>query len=53
MESLRETTDTAMMARCIELSRIAVTKGEYPFGTVGYNAEAANASWATVLDFLK
>src|ERR1700682_3099537 len=23
-----------MMARCIELSRIAVTKGEYPFGTV-------------------
>src|ERR1700732_104728 len=34
MESLRETTDTAMMARCIELSRIAVTKGEYPFGTV-------------------
>ena len=34
MESLRKTTDTAMMARCIELSRIAVTKGEYPFGTV-------------------
>lgn len=23
-----------MMARCIELSRIAVAKGEYPFGTV-------------------
>ncbi len=23
-----------MMARCIELSRIAVSKGEYPFGTV-------------------
>ena len=23
-----------MMARCIELSRIAVGKGEYPFGTV-------------------
>lgn len=23
-----------MMARCVELSRIAVTKGEYPFGTV-------------------
>jgi tRNA(adenine34) deaminase len=22
------------MARCIELSRIAVSKGEYPFGTV-------------------
>lgn len=26
--------DVAMMARCVELSRIAVTKGEYPFGTV-------------------
>ncbi len=26
--------DRAMMARCIELSRIAVSKGEYPFGTV-------------------
>jgi dienelactone hydrolase len=26
---------------------------KYPFGTIGYNAEAANASWATVLDFLK
>ena len=26
---------------------------EYPFGTIGYNAEAANASWATLLDFLK
>src|SRR5688572_11150888 len=23
-----------MMARCIELSRIGVSKGEYPFGTV-------------------
>src|SRR6202045_4786782 len=34
MESLRETTDRAMMARCIELSRIAVGKGEHPFGTV-------------------
>jgi tRNA(adenine34) deaminase len=34
MDSLRETTDKAMMARCIELSRIAVSKGEYPFGTV-------------------
>lgn len=30
----RDTADTAMMARCIELSRIAVGKGEYPFGTV-------------------
>jgi tRNA(adenine34) deaminase len=29
-----ETTDKAMMARCIELSRMAVSKGEYPFGTV-------------------
>jgi tRNA(adenine34) deaminase len=27
-------TDNAMMLRCIELSRIAVGKGEYPFGTV-------------------
>jgi tRNA(adenine34) deaminase len=29
-----ETTDDAMMLRCIELSHIAVGKGEYPFGTV-------------------
>jgi len=29
-----DTTDKAMMARCVELSRIAVSKGEYPFGTV-------------------
>jgi tRNA(adenine34) deaminase len=29
-----ETTDDAMMLRCIELSRTAVGKGEYPFGTV-------------------
>jgi tRNA(adenine34) deaminase len=34
VDSPQETTDKAMMARCIELSRIAVTKGEYPFGTV-------------------
>jgi len=34
MDSPQETTDKAMMSRCIELSRIAVTKGEYPFGTV-------------------
>jgi tRNA(adenine34) deaminase len=34
MEISRDTTDKAMMARCIELSRIAVSKGEYPFGTV-------------------
>jgi tRNA(adenine34) deaminase len=29
-----EPTDKVMMARCIELSRVAVNKGEYPFGTV-------------------
>lgn len=29
-----DATDSAMMARCIELSRVAVSKGEYPFGTV-------------------
>jgi tRNA(adenine34) deaminase len=29
-----EATDDAMMLRCIELSRIAVGKGEYPFGAV-------------------
>jgi tRNA(adenine34) deaminase len=34
MDPLREKTDKAMMARCVELSRIAVEKGEYPFGTV-------------------
>ena len=34
MDSSQEATDKAMMARCIELSRIAVSKGEYPFGTV-------------------
>jgi dienelactone hydrolase len=28
-------------------------RAEYPSGTIGYNAEAATASWATVLDFLK
>jgi len=33
-DSARETTDHAMMLRCVELSRIAVAKGEYPFGTV-------------------
>jgi tRNA(adenine34) deaminase len=32
--SSRETIDNAMMLRCVELSRIAVGKGEYPFGTV-------------------
>jgi tRNA(adenine34) deaminase len=34
MDSSRNATDKAMMARCIELSRIAVSEGEYPFGTV-------------------
>jgi tRNA(adenine34) deaminase len=34
MDSSREATDKAMMARCIELSRLAVGEGEYPFGTV-------------------
>jgi len=34
MKLSRETTDKAMMARCVELSRIAVSKGEYPFGCV-------------------
>jgi tRNA(adenine34) deaminase len=34
VEGSRESTDAAMMARCVELSRIAVTKGEYPFATV-------------------
>jgi dienelactone hydrolase len=28
-------------------------RAEYPFGTIGYNGEAAKASWATVLDFLR
>jgi tRNA(adenine34) deaminase len=34
MDSSGEATDRAMMARCIELSRIAGEKGEHPFGTV-------------------
>jgi tRNA(adenine34) deaminase len=35
MDSSREEeNDKAMMARCVELSRIAVGKTEYPFGTV-------------------
>jgi len=34
MDSSQEATDNVMMARCIELSRIAVSEGEYPFGTV-------------------
>jgi tRNA(adenine34) deaminase len=34
MDPSREATDRAMMSRCIELSRIAVSEGEHPFGTV-------------------
>ena len=34
-------------------SRGLPERAEYPFGTIGYNAEAAKASWATVLDFLR
>src|SRR5579863_758669 len=34
MVPTRDKTDRAMMARCIELSRLAVGEGEYPFGTV-------------------
>jgi tRNA(adenine34) deaminase len=34
MDALRNSMDKAMMSRCIELSRIAVEKGEYPFGAV-------------------
>jgi len=34
-------------------SRGLPERAEYPFGTIGYNAEAARASWATVLDFLR
>ena len=33
-DSSHQMTDEAMMVRCIELSRIAVGKGEYPVGTV-------------------
>ena len=28
-------------------------RDEQPFGTIGYNAEAATASWASLLDFLR
>ena len=27
-------------------------RAQYPFGIIGYNPEAATASWATVLEFL-
>src|SRR5580692_9744179 len=30
----QEPTDKEMMGRCLELSRIAVQKGEYPFATI-------------------
>jgi tRNA(adenine34) deaminase len=33
-DTAMDVTDRAMMARCVELSRLAVTKGEYPFGSV-------------------
>jgi dienelactone hydrolase len=28
-------------------------RSQQPFGVIGYNAAAARASWATVLDFLR
>jgi tRNA(adenine34) deaminase len=34
MKTSCDATDETMMARCIELSRVAASKGEYPFGTV-------------------
>ena len=34
MDVSSEATDKSMMARCVELSRIAVGKGEYPFAAV-------------------
>jgi len=34
MNVAREATDKDMMARCVELSRIAVSKGEFPFAAV-------------------
>src|SRR5262245_13336558 len=34
MDTSRESTDQAMMARCVALSRLAVDRGEHPFGTV-------------------
>jgi len=34
MENSYDATDKAMMVQCIELSRVAVRRGEYPFGTV-------------------
>jgi dienelactone hydrolase len=34
-------------------SRGLPERAEYPFGTLGYSAEAAKASWAAVLDFIR
>lgn len=34
VEGSIQATDAAMMAHCVELSRVAVAKGEYPFATV-------------------
>jgi dienelactone hydrolase len=34
-------------------SRRLPQRAEYPFGTLGYDAEAAKASWAAVLDFIR
>ena len=50
MQPSSDAADRAMMARCIELSRIAAGKGEYPFGTVialdgTIVAEAINSSF--------
>jgi len=28
-------------------------RAQYQFGTIGYNAEAANRSWATTVEFLR
>ena len=34
-------------------SRGLPERAAYPFGTLGYNADAAKASWAAVLDFIR
>ena len=34
MDAAKEAIDKAMMARCIELSRLAIAETEFPFGTV-------------------
>ena len=50
----REMTDQEIMARCVELSRIAVDKGEYPFAAIIASdgkivAEAINRNAPTVV----